>query len=96
MKVSMAFKITDEALVAAAQLSARYLGERFYPTKAIDLVDEACASIRVQIESLPSEIDEMDRKIRQLEFEKVALAKEKRREQKKSYLKRCEANCSLE
>ncbi|MFA5235705.1 MAG: AAA family ATPase [Bacilli bacterium] len=69
-------KITDEALVAAAQLSARYLTSRFLPDKAIDLVDEACASIRVQIESLPSEIDELDRRIRQLEIEKVALAKE--------------------
>jgi ATP-dependent Clp protease ATP-binding subunit ClpB len=69
-------KITDEALVAAAQLSARYLTSRFLPDKAIDLVDEACASIRVQIESLPSEIDELDRRMRQLEIEKVALAKE--------------------
>ncbi len=70
-------KITDEALIAAAQLSHRYLTSRFLPDKAIDLVDEACASIRVQIESLPSELDELDRKIRQLEIEKVALTKEK-------------------
>jgi len=69
-------KITDEALVAAAQLSHRYLTSRFLPDKAIDLVDEACASIRVQIESLPSELDEIDRHIRQLEIEKVALTKE--------------------
>ncbi len=69
-------KITDEALVAAAQLSHRYLTNRFLPDKAIDLVDEACASIRVQIESLPSELDELDRHIRQLEIEKVALSKE--------------------
>jgi ATP-dependent Clp protease ATP-binding subunit ClpB len=69
-------KITDEALVAAATLSHRYLTSRFLPDKAIDLVDEACASIRVQIESLPEELDEIDRKIRQLEIEKVALAKE--------------------
>jgi len=69
-------KITDEALVAAAQLSHRYLTNRFLPDKAIDLVDEACASIRVQIESLPSELDEIDRRIRQLEIEKVALSKE--------------------
>ncbi len=69
-------KITDEALVAAAQLSHRYLTNRFLPDKAIDLVDEACASIRVQIESLPSELDELDRHMRQLEIEKVALSKE--------------------
>lgn len=69
-------KITDEALIAAATLSHRYLTNRFLPDKAIDLVDEACASIRVQIESLPEELDEIDRKIRQLEIEKVALSKE--------------------
>jgi ATP-dependent Clp protease ATP-binding subunit ClpB len=69
-------KITDEALIAAATLSQRYLTSRFLPDKAIDLVDEACAVTRVQIESLPTELDEVDRKIRQLEIEKVALSKE--------------------
>ncbi len=69
-------KITDEALVAAATLSQRYLTSRFLPDKAIDLVDEASALTRVQIESLPTELDEVDRKIRQLEIEKFALSKE--------------------
>jgi ATP-dependent Clp protease ATP-binding subunit ClpB len=69
-------KITDEALIAAATLSHRYLTARFLPDKAIDLVDEACAAIRVQIESMPVEVDEIERKIRQLEVEKVALSKE--------------------
>lgn len=69
-------RITDDALVAAATLSNRYLTTRFLPDKAIDLVDEACAQIRVQIESLPTELDELGRKIRQLEIEKLALASE--------------------
>jgi len=69
-------KITDEALIAAATLSQRYLTSRFLPDKAIDLVDEACALTRVQIESMPTELDEIDRKIRQLEIEKLALSKE--------------------
>ena len=69
-------KITDEALIAAATLSQRYMTNRFLPDKAIDLIDEACALTRVQIESMPTELDEVDRKIRQLEIEKVALAKE--------------------
>jgi ATP-dependent Clp protease ATP-binding subunit ClpB len=69
-------KITDEALIAAASLSHRYLTSRFLPDKAIDLVDEACAAIRVQIESLPAQLDEIERKIRQLEIEKLALVKE--------------------
>jgi len=70
-------KITDSALVAAATLSNRYLTSRFLPDKAIDLVDEACASIKVEIESMPTELDELSRKIRQLEIEKSALSKEK-------------------
>lgn len=69
--------ITDAALVAATHLSSRYITDRFLPDKAIDLVDEACASIRVEIESLPTELDEVLRKVRQLEIEKVALSKEK-------------------
>ena len=76
-------KITDEALVAAATLSNRYLTSRFLPDKAIDLVDEACASIKVEIESMPSELDELERKIRQLEVEKSALSKEKDESSKK-------------
>ena len=70
-------KITDNALIAAVTLSNRYLTNRFLPDKAIDLVDEACASIRVEIESTPQELDELRRKIKQLEIERVALSKEK-------------------
>lgn len=70
-------KITDNAIIAAVTLSNRYMTNRFLPDKAIDLIDEACASIRVEIESMPTELDEVSRKIRQLEIEKVALSKEK-------------------
>ena len=80
-------KITDEALVAAATLSQRYLTSRFLPDKAIDLVDEASALTRVQIESLPTELDEVDRKIRQLEIEKLALSKEEDPTSKSRYEK---------
>ena len=69
-------KITDSALISAATLSNRYITNRYLPDKAIDLVDQACASIRVDMESMPFELDELNRKIRQLEIEKVALSKE--------------------
>ena len=69
--------ITDGALVSAAVLSNRYITNRFLPDKAIDLLDEACAHIKVEIESMPTELDESNRRIRQLEIEKVALSKEK-------------------
>ena len=69
-------KIQDSALVAAAVLSSRYISDRFLPDKAIDLVDEACAMIRTEIDSMPSELDEVERRIRQLEIEEVALRKE--------------------
>lgn len=69
-------KIQDSALVAAAVLSNRYITDRFLPDKAIDLVDEACAMIRTEIDSMPSELDEVERRARQLEIEEVALAKE--------------------
>ncbi|MEX2486914.1 MAG: ATP-dependent chaperone ClpB [Nitriliruptoraceae bacterium] len=69
-------RITDDALVAAAVLSDRYLTERFLPDKAIDLVDESMARLRIAIDSLPPEIDEVDRRIRQLEIERVSLANE--------------------
>ena len=69
-------KIMDSALVAAATLSNRYISDRFLPDKAIDLVDEACASIKTEINSLPTELDEQKRKIQQLEIEEVALKKE--------------------
>ncbi|KAI9309237.1 putative HSP100 protein [Cunninghamella echinulata] len=70
-------KITDSALVAAAQLSDRYISARFLPDKAIDLIDEAAASTRVQLDSKPEEIDMLERKHFQLEIEATALAKEK-------------------
>jgi ATP-dependent Clp protease ATP-binding subunit ClpB len=70
-------RITDSALVAAATLSHRYIGDRFLPDKAIDLVDEAASRLRIEIDSLPQEIDEVERKIVQLQIEKAALAKEK-------------------
>jgi ATP-dependent Clp protease ATP-binding subunit ClpB len=70
-------KIKDSALVSAATLSNRYITGRYLPDKAIDLIDEAAARIRVQIDSMPEEIDELERKILQLEIEKQALKKEK-------------------
>ncbi|MGH1502498.1 MAG: ATP-dependent chaperone ClpB [Acidimicrobiales bacterium] len=69
-------RIQDAALVAAAMLSDRYLTGRFLPDKAIDLVDEAASKLRIEIDSLPTEIDVVERRMRQLEMEKVALAKE--------------------
>ncbi|MBQ4293516.1 MAG: AAA family ATPase, partial [Lachnospiraceae bacterium] len=69
-------KIRDNALVAAAQLSDRYITDRFLPDKAIDLVDEACALIKTEMDSKPTELDELDRKIMQLEIEEKALEKE--------------------
>ncbi len=70
-------RITDSALVAAATLSNRYIGDRFLPDKAIDLMDEAASRLRIEIDSLPQEIDEVERRIVQLEIERQALAKEK-------------------
>ena len=70
-------RITDGAIVAAATLSHRYIGDRFLPDKAIDLVDEAASRLRIEIDSLPQEIDEVERRIVQLEIERQALAKEK-------------------
>ncbi|MBP5694452.1 MAG: AAA family ATPase [Bacilli bacterium] len=69
--------ITDNALVAAVNYSVRYITNRFLPDKAIDLIDEACAETRVEIESMPSELDDVSRKIRQLQIEKMALKQEK-------------------
>ncbi|MDP1892180.1 MAG: AAA family ATPase, partial [Gemmatimonadaceae bacterium] len=70
-------RITDGAIVAAATLSHRYIGDRFLPDKAIDLVDEAASRLRIEIDSLPQEIDEVERRIVQFEIERQALAKEK-------------------
>ena len=72
-------RIQDGALVAAATLSNRYITDRFLPDKAIDLVDEACATIRTEIDSLPQELDEVTRRLMQLEIEEAALKKEKDR-----------------
>ena len=69
-------RITDSALIACATLSDRYISDRFLPDKAIDLMDEAAAKIRMEIDSMPSELDEISRKIMQLEIEKQALVKE--------------------
>lgn len=76
-EVHHGIRITDSALVAAAQLSNRYITDRFLPDKAIDLIDEAASRVRIQIESLPEEIDELQRKVIQFEIEKAALKKEK-------------------
>ncbi len=70
-------RITDDAVIAAATLSNRYIGDRFLPDKAIDLVDEAASRLRIEIDSMPQEIDEVERRVMQLEIERTALQKEK-------------------
>jgi ATP-dependent Clp protease ATP-binding subunit ClpB len=70
-------RITDDAIIAAATLSHRYIGDRFLPDKAIDLLDEAASRLRIEIDSLPQEIDEVERRVMQLEIELTALKKEK-------------------
>ena len=69
-------KITDPAIIAAATLSNRYITDRFLPDKAIDLIDEACAMIRTEMDSMPTELDVISRKIIQMEIEEAALKKE--------------------
>ena len=69
-------RIKDAALVAAAVLSHRYIGDRFLPDKAIDLMDEAAARIRMQIDSMPQEIDEIERRVMQLQMERVSVARD--------------------
>ena len=69
-------EIQDEALIAAAELSDRYIADRFLPDKAIDLIDEAAAKMRLELDSVPEEVDEWDRKVRQLEIEKAAIQRE--------------------
>ena len=69
-------RIKDEAIVAAVQLSRRYISDRYLPDKAIDLVDEAAAKLRLEMHSLPSELDEVERKVRQLQIERAALQRE--------------------
>ncbi|GAH02268.1 unnamed protein product, partial [marine sediment metagenome] len=70
-------RIQDQALVSASILSNRYISDRFLPDKAIDLIDEACSHLRIEIDSMPTEIDDIDRKAQQLEIEATALRKEK-------------------
>ncbi|MHB1926048.1 MAG: ATP-dependent chaperone ClpB [Leptospirillum sp.] len=86
-------RIRDSAIIAAATLSHRYISGRFLPDKAIDLIDEAASQLRVAIDSLPKELDEVDRKIRQLEIEKMALSRE---EDPESQGKRQEVENELE
>jgi ATP-dependent Clp protease ATP-binding subunit ClpB len=69
-------RIKDAALIAAAQLSDRYISDRFLPDKAIDLMDEAASKLRIDIDSMPAELDQLERKIRQLEIEREALKRE--------------------
>ena len=76
-EVHSGVRILDSALVAAARLADRHISDRFMPDKAIDLVDEAAAQLRMSIDSLPSELDELERKIRQLEIERGAIEKER-------------------
>jgi ATP-dependent Clp protease ATP-binding subunit ClpB len=76
-EVHHGIEITDAAIVAAAKLSHRYITDRFLPDKAIDLIDEAAARIRIEVDSMPEELDEIERKIKQLEIEVVALKKDK-------------------
>lgn len=75
-------RIKDSALIAAATLSNRYIADRFLPDKAIDLIDEAASKLRIEIDSLPTELDEVERRIMQLEIERQALGKEKDKESK--------------
>src|SRR5204863_3583595 len=69
-------RIADAALVAAATLSTRYIADRFLPDKAIDLIDEAASRLKIEIDSVPTEIDEVQRRVTQLEIEREALKKE--------------------
>ncbi len=74
-------RIKDEAIIAAAELSHRYISDRFLPDKAIDLIDEASARLRMQIDSVPEELDELERRIRQLEIEREAISREQKETQ---------------
>jgi ATP-dependent Clp protease ATP-binding subunit ClpB len=76
LEVFHGVKISDNALIAAVMLSDRYISDRFLPDKAIDLVDEACAMLRTEIDSMPAELDELTRRVMRLEIEETALAKE--------------------
>ena len=71
-EVYLGVKIQDAALIAAATLSDRYITDRFLPDKAIDLVDEACAMVKTELDSMPAELDEMNHRITQLQIEEVS------------------------
>ncbi|MBN1866162.1 ATP-dependent chaperone ClpB [Candidatus Sumerlaeota bacterium] len=90
-EVFQGVRITDSALVAAAELSHRYIADRFLPDKAIDLVDEAAARLRIEIDSVPQEIDEVQRRAMQLEIERTALKKEKKDKAVKERLEKIES-----
>jgi ATP-dependent Clp protease ATP-binding subunit ClpB len=90
-EVFQGVRISDSALVAAAELSHRYITERFLPDKAIDLMDEAAARLRIEIDSVPQEIDEVKRRVQQLEIERAALRKEKDDKAAKERLAKIEA-----
>lgn len=83
-------RLLDSALVVAAQLAGRYITNRFLPDKAIDLIDEACANVRVQLDSQPEAIDQLERKQLQLEIEATALEKEKDNASKQRLAKVCQ------
>ena len=70
-------RIKDEAIIAAVELSNRYITDRFLPDKAIDLMDEAAAKLRMERDSLPEELDEIERRLKQLEIEREAIKREK-------------------
>src|SRR5437667_5406750 len=80
-------RIQDAALVAAATLSHRYITDRFLPDKAIDLIDEAASRLRIELDSMPTEIDQIERRIMQLEIERTALKKESDKESKERLAK---------
>lgn len=84
-------RIKDAAIIAAAEMSARYITSRFLPDKAIDLIDEAAAKLRMEINSSPEEIDEVDRRLRQLEIERAAIRKEKDKEKEAQLTQEIEA-----
>jgi ATP-dependent Clp protease ATP-binding subunit ClpB len=81
-------RITDAALIAAAMLSHRYIADRFLPDKAIDLIDEASSRISIELSSVPTEIDEVERRIKQLEIEQVAVAKDDTAEERRAEIER--------
>ncbi len=83
-------RIKDDAVIAAVELSSRYISDRFLPDKAIDLMDEAAAKLRLEMDSLPEELDELNRKIMQLEIEREAIRREKDKEKESILIK---GNC---